>query len=112
MSRLWWRTYRDPMAQFLVETYADREAANSITEGLDDVSLAADALGDEGPEVRLLQAIFVPEDETCFYVYESSSLAAVREAVTRAGLQFDRITGAVSTDAAPRLPRGRRVAQQ
>jgi hypothetical protein len=84
------------MSHFLVEVYTPRETANFVA----DVSLAAEQASQEAPEVRLLQAIFVPEDETCFYVYSSSSAAAVGDAATRAGLRFDRITEAVSLETA------------
>jgi len=48
------------------------------------------------PQIRFLCAIFVPEDETSFYLYQSPSADAVRDAATRARLRFERITQAVS----------------
>jgi hypothetical protein len=99
------------MSEFVVETYAPRDTANSVAARVDDVALAADQVSDERAQVRFLRAIFVPEDETCFYLYRSSSADAVREAVTRARLRFERITEAVSIRApetrpgAPNQPR-------
>jgi hypothetical protein len=46
----------------------------------------------------LLSAIFVPADEIAFYLFESSSADAVRDAMTRAGLRFHRITEATSIE--------------
>ena len=55
-----------------------------------------------GTPVRYLRSLFVPDDETCFLLYEAASAEAVRETVRRAGLAFERITeavtGAVSAD--------------
>jgi hypothetical protein len=42
-----------------------------------------------------VRAIFVPEDETCFFLYEAASAEAVRDAAHRAGLSSGRITEAV-----------------
>lgn len=42
------------------------------------------------------KAIFVPDDETCFYVFESSSKEAVLAATERAAFAFPRIAEAVS----------------
>ena len=39
-----------------------------------------------GTTVRLLRSVFVPEDETCLFVYEASSVEAVRAAARRADL--------------------------
>jgi hypothetical protein len=61
-----------------------------------DLALGAQALAREGTQVRFLRSIFVPEEETCFYLYEGPSADAVRAAATRAGLRFHRITEAVS----------------
>jgi hypothetical protein len=42
-----------------------------------------------------VRAIFVPEDETCFFLWEGCSAEAVREAARRAGLGFERVTQAL-----------------
>ncbi len=49
----------------------------------------------EGTAVRFLRAIFLPEDESCFALYEASSLEAVADAGKRAEIPFDRIREAV-----------------
>ena len=49
-----------------------------------------------GPEVTLIQAIFVPSDETCFALYRAGSAAAVCAAGAAAGLEFDRVTPATA----------------
>lgn len=89
------RAYGRRVSEFLVEAYLSR-TASAATPRVEDVSAAADQLSLEGKAVRLLRAIFVPEDETCFYLFRSGSPDAVREAADRAGLQFERITAAMS----------------
>ena len=91
------------MSEFLVETYASRETANDVVERVADVARAADQVSQPGTGVRFLRAIFLPEEETCFYLYESPSADAVREAATRARLHFAQITEAISiTHSEPR----------
>jgi Protein of unknown function (DUF4242) len=48
-------------------------------------------------EVRYVRAILVPEDETCFYVFEAPSREVVAQAAIRAGLSGARITESVET---------------
>jgi hypothetical protein len=84
------------MAEFLAETYVPRETANAVVGHVADVARAADQVREREVEVRLLGAVFLPADETCFYLYESPSADAVRAAALHARLPFDRITEAVS----------------
>ena len=49
-----------------------------------------------GAPVCFLGAIAVPEEETCFWLYQAPSADAVRAAMTAAGLRPERITKAVS----------------
>ena len=69
------------MPEFLAETYAPGTAAP----GADDLALTADQLSRRGAPVRFLGAVVVPDEETCFCLYQAPSAAAVREAMTRAG---------------------------
>jgi len=80
------------MPEFLAETYAPGTAAP----GADDLALTADQLSRRGAPVRFLGAVVVPDEETCFCLYQAPSAATVREAMTRAGLRPDRITRAVT----------------
>jgi Protein of unknown function (DUF4242) len=50
---------------------------------------AAVAMQAEGIGVRLLRSVFVPEDDTCFLLYEAPSGETVRQAAARAGLASD-----------------------
>jgi hypothetical protein len=52
---------------------------------------SAGELTREGTPVRYVRSIFLPGDETCFDLYVASSAEAVGEAVTRAGVPFERV---------------------
>jgi hypothetical protein len=83
------------MSEFLVEVYASPSAARALPEP-EDVSEVAAQLTSQGRPVRLLASIFVPEDETHFYLFEGSSGEVVREAAMRSGLHLARLAEAVS----------------
>ncbi len=84
------------MAQFLLECYVTRTDGAAIKTGEDRARIAADELTREGTAIRLLRSIFVPEDETCFYLYEAETVEAVREAARRAALPLERVAEAIS----------------
>jgi len=50
----------------------------------------------EGTAVRFVRSVFVPEDETCFYLYKAGSADDVRKAARRAELTFERVCEAVA----------------
>jgi Nickel responsive protein SCO4226-like len=83
------------MAEYLVELYVSREDSAAVESGAQRARAAADELTEEGAPVRYLRAIFVPEDETCFFLYEALSAEAVRDAARRAGLLSGRVTEAL-----------------
>jgi hypothetical protein len=84
------------MAEFLVEVYVSRGTAAGVGSSLDRARLGAQEITQEGRPVRYIRSIFVPEDETCFLVYEAVSAEAVHAAVRRAALQFERVSEAVA----------------
>jgi hypothetical protein len=86
--------------EFLLETYAS-ETPDAAARHVRDVSHAAGQLTQAGADVRLQRAIFLPADDTSFYLFQASSAAAVRDAMTRAGLRPDRITEAFPIDTKP-----------
>jgi Protein of unknown function (DUF4242) len=87
------------MAEFLLEVYATRADSQAVDEAARRARAAADSLSEEGPCVRYVRCIFVPEDETCFYVYEADSVGTVHEVARRAGLAVDRVVEARSAEA-------------
>ena len=84
------------MPEFLVELYVSQADGASIRRGAERARTAADELRNQGTFVRYVRSIFVPDDETCFQLYRASSVAAVREVGSRAGLRFERISEAVA----------------
>lgn len=80
------------MAEFLVEHYVARGDVGAIARGAKGARLAAEALTRRGTPVRYVRSIFIPEDETCFVLYEATSAEAVREAARGGALPFERIS--------------------
>lgn len=85
------------MADFLVELYVARSNRRAVSRWPDRARVAADALSRSGTPVRFAGLIFVPDDETCFLLYEADSAGAVEEAARRAGLSFERVAKAVAS---------------
>ncbi len=92
------------MAEFLLEFYVARSDGVAVERGEKRARIAAEGLMNEGTPIHFLRSIFVPEDETCFYLYEAETVEAVREAARRAGLTFDRVTEAVAGVSSPPQP--------
>jgi hypothetical protein len=79
------------VAEFLVEVYVSQADSAAVERGAERARLAAEALIREGIPVRYLRSIFVPEDETCFFLFEAASADGVRVAARRAALPFERV---------------------
>ena len=84
------------MTEFLVELYVSRTDTLAVERGGERGRLAAEELTREGTPVRYLRSIFVPEDETCFHLYEAATADAVHEVARRAALRFERVAQAVT----------------
>jgi hypothetical protein len=78
------------LKRFVVELYlpttADRRQLMASR-----VQRAVAELRAGGTEVRYLRWIYIPEDETCFHLFEGSSAEAIAEASHRAAIDYDRI---------------------
>jgi hypothetical protein len=81
------------VSEFIVEVYVARTGAIG-TAGL---RAAAEA---HRPPVRYLRAILVPEDETCYLLFDADSVEDVRAVVTRAAVPFERISTAIESEEA------------
>lgn len=79
------------MAEFLVELYVSRSGRDTVALAERRAREAAAALTAEGAPVRFLRSIFVPEDETCFLLFEARSADAVHQAARRAGLAYEHV---------------------
>ena len=87
------------MAEFLVELYVSGSDAGAVSHRADRAGLAAQRMRQDGTSIRYLRSIFVPDDETCFLVYEANSANDVRRAARLAGLPVDHIAEMLETDA-------------
>jgi hypothetical protein len=88
------------MATYLVEAYTPGRGAMDDAERR--ARRAADDVSHGGSPVRYLRAIFVPEDEICFHIFEAPSAEAVRQATDDAALDPQRIVEAIDLgDIAP-----------
>jgi hypothetical protein len=89
------RVAEDTLPRFLVEVYQP-DGGDRLDEITERVRTAASSLTREGHPVRYLRTIFVPEDETCFHLFEAVSADAVAEASRRAAIELERIVEALS----------------
>ncbi|MFN8222836.1 MAG: hypothetical protein U0R50_06245 [Gaiellales bacterium] len=83
--------------EFLLEAYAVDAAAAELR--ADCLRRSARKLRVTGTTVRVVRAIFLPEEETSLVLFEAPSVDAVRAAVADAGLAADRIVVAVLSPA-------------
>ncbi len=91
------------MVEFLVELYISQADSEAVARGANKARQAAEELTRQGTRVHYLQSIFVPEDETCFVLFEAISADAVQEAARRAALSFERVSEAVSSSRRGRM---------
>ena len=82
------------MASYVVELYV-RATPSALENTAARARAAAEELAREGREIRYVRSIFLPEDETCFHLYEAASEEDVGEASVRAGMAFGRIVAAI-----------------
>ena len=83
------------MSTYLVEAYVARSRAWDAREAGLDARAAAQELVREGTSIRYVRMTFLPDDETCFHIFEAASEEAVGEACRRAGIGSGRIVPAV-----------------
>ena len=81
------------MPTYLVEAYVPGSDGTSW----DRAAAVAEQLSDEGVPIRYVRTTFLPDDETCFYVFEAATTAAVAEACRRAALGRVRIVPAIES---------------
>jgi hypothetical protein len=79
------------MPEFVVELYIARTDVATMRGAARRARQAAQELTILGTPVRYMRSIFVPEDETCFLLYEAASPDDVRVAIARADLSSDHV---------------------
>jgi hypothetical protein len=85
------------MPSYLVETYLARGDATERVAREGRARSAAEARTREGTRVRFEQAIHVPEDEICFFVFDAPSSAEAALAAELAALDPLRVVEAISS---------------
>jgi Nickel responsive protein SCO4226-like len=80
--------------EFVAELYVAGFDTAAVERGAASARVGAEQARREGVDVRYIRTIFVPEDETCFYLYEAPSVEDVEAAARHAGLTFERIKAA------------------
>jgi hypothetical protein len=85
--------------RYLVELHRPLGGWEELQDVAARVRAAAEQLSGEGTPVRFLRSIFVPEDGSCFFLYEGPSADAVGEAGRRAALAVERVVEAVHVEA-------------
>lgn len=83
------------MPEYAVEMYMARDAADAA-DAARRARRAAEDMAREGASVRFVRLLFMPEDETCFLLFEARDMTLVRAAAEQAGLQVDRVAETVS----------------
>jgi Nickel responsive protein SCO4226-like len=81
--------------KYLVEAYLARGNEPDLPETARRARAAAEGLKGHDGSVRYLGLIFLPQEETCFYLYEAPSAEAVREASRLAGIVPERVADSV-----------------
>jgi hypothetical protein len=82
------------MTEFLAELFVSKSECAASHDGWQRLAWAAAELTAEGRPVRLVRSIFVPQDETCFLLFEASSVEYVHETARRAAVICERVVEA------------------
>jgi hypothetical protein len=77
--------------QFLVEVYVPRSRASELDAAKERVRAATTRISRSDRDIHYVRAIYVPEDEICFYVFDASSADLVAEVSGLAGLRDGRV---------------------
>jgi hypothetical protein len=80
---------------FLVEVYLPRSRAREARATGCRARAAAEELVREGVSIRYVRTTYLPDDETCFHLFEAASAEVVEEASRRAELGRARVVPAI-----------------
>ena len=85
------------MPTYLVETYLARSQSSERAARESRAYAAAKELTEARTRVRFDRSIYVPEDETCFFIFDAPSRSDAALAAQRAELRPIRVVEAVSS---------------
>ncbi len=86
------------MATYLAELYLSHAGSVELRHAATRARAAAAELNRQGTPIRYVRALFLGEDETCFHLYEASSLESVLEASRRAAIPVERVVEAIDIE--------------
>jgi Protein of unknown function (DUF4242) len=89
------------VTEYIIELYVSRSDERDVRRGAERARLAAEEQTRLGTPVRYLRSIYVPEDETCFVLFDACSADAVRATALLAALPFERVSTAIENEALP-----------
>jgi hypothetical protein len=84
---------------YMVEAYMPHSHAQEARAAGRRARAAAEELSREGMPVRYVRTTFLPDDETCFHLFDALSANAVEEVSRRAKLGHARVVNAVELSA-------------
>jgi hypothetical protein len=93
-----------PVPTYLVEAFMPRSHSQEARAAGRRARAAAEELSREGTAVRYVRTTFLPDDETCFHLFEAITADDVEELSRRAKLGRARVVAAVEASA-PAHPR-------
>ena len=96
------------MPSYLVEAYMPHSHAHEARAAGRRARAAAEELSREGEPIRYVRTTFLPEDETCFHLFEAASTDAIEEVSRRAELGRARVVPAVEASPPTRQSDGAR----
>lgn len=80
-----------PPRRYLIELTPHESGFDDIRALTDRARAAAEELARAGSPVRFLRSVFVPEDGSCFLLFEAASVQQAQQAATRAQLAVRRV---------------------
>ncbi len=80
---------------YIAECFWPEVHEDDVERGAERARQTAAALTRAGKPMVFAGAIFVPEDEVVFYLFDSESADLVREACARAGIRCERVVASV-----------------
>lgn len=86
---------------YVAELYLPRRGDRALAELTRRARAAVDEMAREGTLISFRGAVLLPDDETCFCLYEASSAEEVVEVSRRADIPVDRVTRAETESGAP-----------
>lgn len=90
------------MQTYLVEAYMPRSHGPEARAAGRRARAAAEQLSREGTAISYIRTTFLPDDETCFHLFDAVSANAVEEVSRRASLGRTRVARAFEARPTPR----------